>query len=299
MADDLQDGTGQSARQFAHAVSQMAVTNILAKGAGFEYVQPSATSALVDVMAAYIQKIGRDAQELAEVAGRAKPRGTDVSLALKDMVPYPVGLDDMIKAFQESQHRYEGKLAFPREVPKFPAPSKKRKADDDPIEEIGQRDSDKPAYTPSFAPPLPFKHSYSQQSHVVVSKEVDPKRIRLDLLHQKSEVQASLHNLADHVVAAPTALVDPVWKPHVSRLDLANPYLAPPRVESAARQSNPLTIYAAPTPSYRPVVAKPTKRAIEIMSGSDSLTNDNSNANNQKVKEDKILAGTYHEGDSD
>ncbi|RHY03080.1 hypothetical protein DYB36_005327 [Aphanomyces astaci] len=267
MADDLEDGTGQSARQFAHAVSQMAVTNILAKGAGFDYVQPSATSALVDVMAAYIQKIGRDAQELAEVAGRAKPRGTDVSLALKDMVPYPVGLDDMIKAFQESQHRYEGKLAFPREVPKFPAPSKKRKADDDPIEEvgpstnpshpypsilqIGQRDSDKPAYAPSFAPPLPFKHSYSQQSHVVVSKEVDPKRIRLDLLHQKSEVQASLYNLADHVVAArtlakyiekcplillmvATALVDPVWKPHVSRLDLANPYLAPPRVESAA-----------------------------------------------------------------
>ncbi|RHY30694.1 hypothetical protein DYB32_004090 [Aphanomyces invadans] len=187
----------------------MAVTNILAKGAGFEYVQPSATTALVDIMAAYIQKIGKAAQELAEVAGRAKPRGTDVSLALKDMVPYPVGLDDMIKAFQESQHRYEGKLAFPREVPKFPAPSKKRKSDD--------------------------------------SFEEDP-------------------------------------------------------------------LYVAPTPSYRPVVAKPTKRTIEVMSANDNLSNDNSSANNQKyddvviepshlglsrVKEDKILAGTYHEGDSD
>ncbi|ETW01340.1 hypothetical protein H310_06898 [Aphanomyces invadans] len=298
MADELHDGTGKSARQFAHAISQMAVTNILAKGAGFEYVQPSATTALVDIMAAYIQKIGKAAQELAEVAGRAKPRGTDVSLALKDMVPYPVGLDDMIKAFQESQHRYEGKLAFPREVPKFPAPSKKRKSDDS-FEEIGQRDSDKPAYAPSFAPPLPFKHSYSQQSHVVVSKELDPKRIRLDLLHQKSEVQTSLHNLAEgqgNVVAAPTVFVEPVWKPHVNRSDLPNPYLAPPRVESAA-SVDPL--YVAPTPSYRPVVAKPTKRTIEVMSANDNLSNDNSSANNQKVKEDKILAGTYHEGDSD
>ncbi|KAF0690084.1 Aste57867_18478 [Aphanomyces stellatus] len=290
MAEEHSDGSSQSADHFARTLSQLAVTNILAKGVGFEAVQPSATNALVDVMAAYIQRIGRHAQELAEVAGRAKPRGTDVSLALKDMVPHPVGLDDMIKSFQEAQHRYDGKLAFPREVPKFPAPMKKRKQSDL-SEEIGQRDTEKPAYAPSFAPPLPLKHSYSQQRQVVVEKEQDPKRIRLDLLSQKSEIQASLHNLADHVPVQ-TTYIEPVWKPHVGRTDISNPYLAAPRVEKAEK------LYTAPTPSYRPVVAKPSKRAIE-MTAHDTSSNDTSNVNNQKVKEDKILAGTYHEGDSD
>ncbi|CAK4072234.1 unnamed protein product [Aphanomyces euteiches] len=286
MAEEVNEGNEQSADQFARAVSQIAVTHILAKGVGFDSVQPNATSALVDVMATYIQRIGRQAQELAEVAGRAKPRGTDVSLALKDMVPYAVSLDDMIKSFQESQHRYEGKLAFPREVPKFPAPTKKRKASDL-LEDIGQRDTEKPAYAPSFAPPLPFKHSYSQQRRVVVEKEDDPKRIRLDLLNQKSEVQASLHNLADYA-PIPTASIEPVWKPHVK--DVPNPYVAPARVDKTDQ------LYAPPKPSYRPVVAKPTKRAIELSSNEMNQTD---NSNNQKVKEDKILAGTYHEGDSD
>ncbi|CAK4684990.1 unnamed protein product [Aphanomyces euteiches] len=250
MAEEVNEGNEQSADQFARAVSQIAVTHILAKGVGFDSVQPNATSALVDVMATYIQRIGRQAQELAEVAGRAKPRGTDVSLALKDMVPYAVSLDDMIKSFQESQHRYEGKLAFPRE--------------------IGQRDTEKPAYAPSFAPPLPFKHSYSQQRRVVVEKEDDPKRIRLDLLNQKSEVQASLHNLADYA-PIPTASIEPVWKPHVK--DVPNPYVAPARVDKTDQ------LYAPPKPSYRPVVAKPTKRAIELSSNEMNQTD---NSNNQK-----------------
>jgi len=193
MEDEWREGGSacNSAEDFAHVVGGISVAHLLGHngGAGFDAVQTSASHALVEVLGGYIRRIGTQAKDLAEVAGRTKPLATDVLLALEDMVPYPVDMKDIVKTL----HQYQGKLAFPREVPRFPIQKKRKIKDHNNTQEeamnlIGRQEKDHPVYAPSFAPPLPHKHTYSQESKIVVEKEQDLKRIRLDLLRQKSEV---------------------------------------------------------------------------------------------------------------
>lgn len=108
--------------------------------------------------------------------------------ALNGLVPVPVDVKDLISALETA------KRPFPRDVPAFPA--RKRDFAGNSIDQtkIGQRDS-LPAHVPSFLPPLPNRHAYSSDSRVVVERDQDTKRTRLDLLSQKSQVQQSLHGL--------------------------------------------------------------------------------------------------------
>lgn len=100
----------------------------------------------------------------------------------------PVDLPDLIKALETA------KRPFPRDVPAFPA--RKRDSAGNAIEQskIGSRDA-LPPHVPSFLPPLPNRHTYSSKSRVVVERDHDTKRTRLDLLGQKSHIQQSLHGL--------------------------------------------------------------------------------------------------------
>lgn len=94
----------------------------------------------------------------------------------------------MIKALETA------KRPFPRDVPAFPV--RKRDIAGNTIEQtkIGNRE-DLPPYVPNFLPPLPNRHTYSSESRVVVDRDQDTKRTRLDLLGQKSHIQQSLHGL--------------------------------------------------------------------------------------------------------
>ncbi|KDO33209.1 hypothetical protein SPRG_02021 [Saprolegnia parasitica CBS 223.65] len=299
MADEWSEAgsTSRSVDEYARLVSKMAVANVLGRGAGFEMVQADATSALVDVMATYIRRIGKQAQDLAEVAGRTKPQATDVLLALEDMVPAPVVFSDLVQTFKDAHQKYEGRLAFPRDLPRFPSKKLKRKHADV-VDDIGRRETEQPSYAPAFAPPLPHRHTYSQERYIVVEKEHDPKRIRLDQLRQKSEVQESLHNLVDNVVPPPVSsfpatVAEPIWKPHLGRHDshsTSNAFLRQP--SSAKHATTNTDLYETPKVPFRPVVAKPVRKNVEHVVVNETLRV-------QANKEDMILAGTYHDGDSD
>ena len=55
-----------------------------------------------------IQRIGTAAKEIAEHAGRTQPSATDVLQALGDLVPAPVGLQDLLRTLETA------KRPFPR-----------------------------------------------------------------------------------------------------------------------------------------------------------------------------------------
>lgn len=128
-------------------------------------------------------------------AGRTQPRATDVVQALRDLEPAPVELQDLVKALETA------KRPFPRDVPQFPV--RKRDLPGAAIEApaLGSRER-LPPHVPSFLPPLPNRHTYSADSRTVVDRERDTKRVRLDMLGQKAQVQQSLHGLQS--VAAST-----------------------------------------------------------------------------------------------
>ncbi|OQR99881.1 hypothetical protein THRCLA_06345 [Thraustotheca clavata] len=297
MADEWTDTstTSRSVEEYARVVSRMAVAHILGRGAGFESVQTGAANAMVDVMATYIRRIGKEAQDLAEHAGRTKPQATDILLALEDMVPNPVQFTDLVQAFKDFHQKYENNFSFPREMPRFPGKKAKRKHGDLNEDIIGRRETDQPAYAPSFAPPLPHRHTYSQERHIVVEKEQDPKKIRINLLKQKSEVHESLHNLVDYKskVATPASVVEPIWQPHLGRHDshsTSNAFVRQPSLKQGPDHLQ--DVYKPPAAPFRPMINKPKRKVIEPV-------NTKSEENNNLPKEDKILAGTYHDGDSE
>ncbi|ETM03651.1 hypothetical protein, variant 2 [Phytophthora nicotianae] len=188
-ADDaLGGGAGLSSGDlFARNLSVMSVAHI-ARGVGFDAVQKSAADALTEILAKYIQRIGASAKEIAELAGRAQPKATDVVQAFQDLEPAPVEIKDLIKTLETA------KRPFPRDVPAFPA--RKRDISGNTIEQakIGRREG-LPPHVPSFLPPLPNRHTYSSESRLVVEREQDTKRQRLELLSEKAQVRQSLHGL--------------------------------------------------------------------------------------------------------
>jgi hypothetical protein len=141
--------------------------------------------------------------------GRTQPGATDVIQTLQDLVPSPVEMKDLIKIFETPQRPFPRGIfnthlslsLFPLlmyilniDVPLFPV--RKRGVSGNTIEstKLGHRE-ELPAYAPSFLPPLPNLHTYSSDSKTVVEREQDTKRVRLDLLGQKNQVQQSLHGL--------------------------------------------------------------------------------------------------------
>lgn len=103
-------------------------------------------------------------------------------------VPAPVAVTDLVRALETA------KRPFPRDVPAFPV--RKRDLAGNAIEQtaIGRREN-LPPHVPSFLPPLPNRHSYSNDRPAVVERDHDTKRVRLGLLDQKARVQQSLHGL--------------------------------------------------------------------------------------------------------
>ena len=108
--------------------------------------------------------------------------------ALQDLEPIPVEIKDLIKTLGTA------KRPFPRDVPAFPA--RKRDSAGNAIEQtkIGRREG-LPLHVPSFVPPLPNRHTYSSESRLVVEREQDTKRQRLELISEKAQVRQSLHGL--------------------------------------------------------------------------------------------------------
>ncbi|GMF37792.1 unnamed protein product [Phytophthora fragariaefolia] len=156
-------------------------------------------------LAPHIQRIGAASKDVAELAGRTQPNATDVAQALQDLEPAPVEIKDLVKTLETA------KRPFPRDVPAFPA--RKRDISGNTIEQakIGRREG-LPPHVPSFLPPLPNRHTYSSESRLVVEREQDTKRTRLELLSEKAQVRQSLHGLQTAAAKKPAVIVhQPTW----------------------------------------------------------------------------------------
>ncbi|TYZ58877.1 hypothetical protein PybrP1_007154 [[Pythium] brassicae (nom. inval.)] len=290
------DGAAASGELFARSVALMAAAHV-ARGAGFDALQRSAGDALVEILAKYIQRIGGAAKDIAEHAGRTQPRATDVMQALSDMLPAPVELPDLIKALETA------KRPFPRDVPVFPA--RKRDLAGNAIEQsqIGSREA-LPPHVPSFLPPLPNRHTYSSKSRVVVARDQDTKRARLDLLAQKSHIQQSLHGLQSVFAKKPVEMVlQPSWNAFqgaaTAESASENPFVQPPVVgatDSGSSLAN--SVFAKPERSFAPAVSSNKAQKKSSMENS-SVTLPKLSNNQELGKEEKILTGTFHDGDSE
>ncbi|GLE03993.1 hypothetical protein PINS_up012904 [Pythium insidiosum] len=296
-----------SAEHFARSVALMSVAHI-ARGVGFDAIQRSAGDALVELLARYIQRLGVAAKETAEHAGRTQARASDVALALHDMLPAPVELRDLIKALETA------KRPFPRDVPAFPVKKRDHVASQAMEQsKIGVR-AELPAYVPKFLPPLPSRHTYSADSRVVVDRERDPKRSRLDLLDQKSQVQQSLHGLqAAFGQVATTVVPQQSWNAFQGAsvgagesAAASNPFVQPAvsrgsaaATAGGARSSgSKKAVFGGLDREFAPSLTRDKgakKNTIETSSGNLSKLSSNQDLG----KEDKILNGTFHDGDSE
>ncbi|TMW55479.1 hypothetical protein Poli38472_010361 [Pythium oligandrum] len=284
-----------SAEHFARSVALMSVAHV-ARGVGFEAVQRSAGDALVEILAKYIQRIGVSAKEVAEHAGRTQPRATDVTLALHDMLPAPVELTDLIKALETA------KRPFPRDIPAFPA-HKRDLPGAAQLEQtkIGSRE-DLPPHVPSFLPPLPNRHTYSAESRVVVEREREPKRTRVDLLTAKSEVQQSLHGLQTVFgQMASTMVPQTSWNAFqgaASDQSSSNPFIQPPVVKGAPSPASKKSVFGGADRDFAPALNRDKnqkKNTLDGPSGSISKLP----SSQELGKEERILMGKFYEGDSD
>ncbi|KAE9019965.1 hypothetical protein PR003_g13278 [Phytophthora rubi] len=270
---------------FARNLSVMSVAHV-ARGVGFDAVQKSAADALTEILAKYIQRIGGAAKDIAELAGRTQPKATDVMQALQDLEPAPVELKDLVKTLETA------KRPFPRDVPPFPA--RKRDISGNAIEQtkIGRREG-LPPHVPSFLPPLPNRHTYSSESRLVVDREQDTKRTRLELLGEKAQVRQSLHGL--QTAKKPAVVVhQPTWNAFQgSTGDNAteNPFVQAPVVSPVAKG-----IFAGPDRDFVPNVDREKAQAKNQL---DNNVNIPKLSNNEQGKEEKILSGTFHDGDSE
>ncbi|TDH71703.1 hypothetical protein CCR75_001102 [Bremia lactucae] len=305
---------------FVRNLSIMSVAHI-ARGVGFDAIQKSAADVLAEILGKciamyfthtilnskalllrvymyYIQRIGGAAKELAELAGRAHPKATDVMQAFHDLAPAAVEMNDLIKTLESV------KRPFPRDVPRFPA--RKRDISGNTIEQttIGRREG-LPPHVPTFLPPLPNRHTYSSESRLVVEREQDLKRQRLGLLSEKAHVRQSLHGL--QTVAAryetefscanaekPMAMVrQPTWNAFQGATGtnaMDNPFVQAPVVLPSARD----TLFSGPDRTFVPKVENEhAKNQLNNNVTIPKLTSQD------QGKEEKIMAGTFHDGDSE
>ncbi|KUF85517.1 Transcription initiation factor TFIID subunit 3 [Phytophthora nicotianae] len=286
--DPLGGGAGLSSGDlFVRNLSVMSVAHI-ARGVGFDAVQKSAADALTEILAKYIQRIGASAKEIAELAGRAQPKATDVVQAFQDLEPAPVEIKDLIKTLETA------KRPFPRDVPAFPA--RKRDISGNTIEQakIGRREG-LPPHVPSFLPPLPNRHTYSSESRLVVEREQDTKRQRLELLSEKAQVRQSLHGLQTVAAKKPAVIVhQPTWNAFQgSTGDNAteNPFVQAPIVSPAAK-----TIFSGPDRDFVPNVDRDKAQSKNQLDNNVTIPKLSSQ---ELGKEEKILTGTFHDGDSE
>ncbi|CCI44649.1 unnamed protein product [Albugo candida] len=262
-----------------------------AQNAGFESIQQSAADALVEILEKYVQRIGRVAKDNAELAGRAQARATDVMQALHDMIPIPLEINDLVKALETC------KRPFPREIPDFPI----QKTDTNEVvldqSHIGHCDP-LPSNAPSFAPPLPSRQTYSTHKRPVVDRKQDSKRTRLTLLEQKNRVQQSLHGL--HVAFEKRAVAmrhEPnilnFQNSNITKIGSENPFLQAPAMNARAESEN---VFQPPSRSFVP--AENMAKSLKKMEASyDSAPKANTPL--ELGKEEKILAGVFHDGDSE
>ncbi|KAG1701933.1 hypothetical protein DVH05_010423 [Phytophthora capsici] len=272
---------------FARNLSVMSVAHI-ARGVGFDAVQKSAADALTEILAKYIQRIGGAAKDVAELAGRTQPKATDVAQALQDLEPAPVEIRDLVKTLETA------KRPFPRDVPAFPA--RKRDISGNTIEQtkIGRREG-LPPHVPSFLPPLPNRHTYSSDSRLVVDREQDTKRQRLELLSEKAQVRQSLHGLQTVASKKPAVIVhQPTWNAFQgSTGDNAteNPFVQAPIVSPAAKG-----VFTGPDRDFVPNVDREKAQSKNQLDNNVTIPKLSSQ---ELGKEEKILSGTFHDGDSE
>ncbi|CAH0486873.1 unnamed protein product [Peronospora farinosa] len=286
--DVLGGGGGLSSGDlFARNLSAMSVAHV-ARGVGFDAVEKSALDALTEILAKYIQRIGGAAKDIAELAGRTQPKATDVGQALQDLEPNPVDIKDLIKTLGTA------KRPFPRDVPAFPA--RKRDIAGNTIEQtkIGRREG-LPLHVPSFLPPLPNRHTYSSDSRLVVEREQDTKRQRLELISEKAQVRQSLHGLQTVTAKKPAIMVhQPTWNAFQgSTGDNAteNPFVQAPVISPGAK-----SIFTGPDRDFAPNVDREKGQLKNQLDNNVTIPK----LSSQDVgKEEKILSGTFHDGDSE
>ncbi|KAL4101464.1 hypothetical protein PRIC1_005216 [Phytophthora ramorum] len=271
---------------FARNLSVMSVAHI-ARGVGFDAVQKSAADALTEILAKYIQRIGGTAKDIAELAGRTQPKATDVVQAMQDLEPAPVEIKDLVKTLETA------KRPFPRDVPAFPA--RKRDISGNAIEQtkIGRREG-LPPHVPSFLPPLPNRHTYSSDSRLVVEREQDTKRSRLELLGEKAQVRQSLHGLQTVAAKKPAVIVhQPAWNAFQGSTGNAteNPFVQAPIVSPAAKG-----IFTGPDRDFAPTVDREKSQSKNQLDNNVTIPK---LSNQEQGKEEKILSGTFHDGDSE
>lgn len=129
---------------------------------------------------------------------------------------------------------------------------------------IGKREP-LPEHVPSFLPPLPSHHTYGQTKRDAVTRETRDKNIRLELLTQTRQIQQSLNRLHErsHVQDDTTEM---------------NPFLLP------AKREGPRCFQPLPS-------AKKTRLTASAGGGSESKE--------EQTKEDRMIDGTFYEGDSE
>lgn len=288
-ADDASGSAGglSSGDLFARNLSLMSVAHI-ARGVGYTAVQKSAADVLAEILAKYIQRIGVQTKEIAELAGRAQPKATDVVQALQDLEPAPVELMDLVKTLETA------KRPFPRDVPAFPA--KKRDISANTIEQtkIGRREG-LPPHVPSFLPPLPNRHTYSSESRLVVEREQETKRQRLGLLSEKAQVRQSLHGLQTVTAKKPAIIVrQPTWNAlqgSIGNSGTENPFVQAPILSPVAQ-----TLFSGSDREFAPTIDREKAQSTNQLDNNVTIPKLSSQ---EQGKEEKILSGTFHDGDSE
>ncbi|CAH0479872.1 unnamed protein product [Peronospora belbahrii] len=272
---------------FARNLSAMSVAHV-ARGVGFDTIQKSAVDALTEIMAKYIHRIGGAAKDIAELAGRSQPKATDVIQVLQDLEPNQIEIKDLVKTLGTA------KLPFPRDVPAFPA--RKRDIAGNTIEQtkIGRREG-LPPHVPSFLPPLPNRHTYSSDSRLVVEREQDIKRQRLELISEKAQVRQSLHGLQTVTAKKPAFIVhQPTWNAFQGFTGdnaTENPFVQAPVVNPGAK-----SIFTRPDRAFTPNV---DREKAQLKSQLDRNVTIPMLSSQDLGKEEKILSGTFHDGDSE
>jgi transcription initiation factor TFIID subunit 8 len=249
---------------------------------GFESTQSSSSNTLVEVMQKYIETIGHSANEHAEIAGRNKANLYDVLLALEKMSPAPVTIKDMIREISQEADR---DIPFGREVPPFPIKKRKRQQYGATSSTNGEEPQQYPKHVPSFLPPQPARHTFCDTKVDAVKRVRDHKKLREEKLKLKRLVQQSLSKIHN---SASTPAAQPGHAPAmaIASQDQQNPFLA-----SALREP-------APQQHYQPQRGSGVS-APSSASETAAIVDTSSISKRQVSKDDRILAGTYHDGDSD
>jgi histone H3/H4 len=252
---------------------------------GFNGAQQSATATLSEVLRRYIEKISHHATQNAELAGRTKVSLDDLLEVFEDdsALPKAVSLKSLRELAQEPE------IPFVVGVPNFPVTKGKKRPRDDSTDVVpnsagphhGQ------AHIPSFLPPFPHKHSFRHTEMNALERNSDAKSLRQEKLKQKRQVQNALSRLQDSRAPAHKSTVcsDVSGNPFTAPVLQQQPSWAPGGAMTLA-PFNPRTSVTAPTAFLPAAAAAEAKRATAA-------------DEKQMSKEDRILAGTYNDGDDE